>query len=188
MNTQQLSVRPMRPKDIPHLVRYWSRAEADYLKSMGVDLNKLPDDDALSSVLHRQLELPITERSSYCLIWEVDGKAVGHSNLNPITYGERANMHLHMWDPEYRRRGLGARLVRLSIPYFFENFKLKMLFCEPYAFNAAPNRTLDKLGFLFVKQYVTIPGSINFEQWVNRWAMPHDRYVQLQLPTSHLSD
>lgn len=188
MNTYQLSARPMRPEDVPNLVNYWSSAEPGYLKSMGVDLTKLPTDDTLANALHQQLELPIAERSAYCLIWEADGKAIGHSNLNPVVFGERANMHLHLWEHTYRRRGLGAQLVKLSIPYFFEHCKLKMLFCEPYAYNAAPNRTLDKVGFVFVKQYVTVPGSINFEQWVNRWAMPHDRYLQLQLPTAHLSD
>lgn len=181
MEAHHLSVRPMDRKDIAALVRYWAEAEEDDLHAMGVDPAKLPESDALAQVLAQQLQLPWQKKSAYCVIWEVDGKAVGHTNLNPIAFGEQAKMHLHLWRKNQRQQGLGSRLLRDSLPYFFENFKLKTLFCEPYAFNPAPNRTLDKLGFVFVKQYVTTPGSINFEQWVNRWAMPYERYIQLQI-------
>ena len=64
----------------------------------------------------------------------------------------------------------------MTLPFFFENFKLKKLYCEPYALNAAPNKTLTKAGFNFVKKYSTIPGSISFEQEVNQWEMSYDSF------------
>ena len=42
--------------------------------------------------------------------------------------------------------------------------------------NPAPNKTLARVGFEFVKEYVTVPGSINFEQPVNRWEMTREKY------------
>jgi RimJ/RimL family protein N-acetyltransferase len=48
--------------------------------------------------------------------------------------------------------------VKKSVPYFFEKLKLKVLYCEPYANNPAPNKTLFKIGSNFEKKYRTIPG------------------------------
>lgn len=54
--------------------------------------------------------------------------------------------------------------------------KLQTLFCQPYAFNAAPNHALKKAGFEFVKKYSTTPGIICFEQDVNLWKMEREDY------------
>jgi RimJ/RimL family protein N-acetyltransferase len=106
----------------------------------------------------------IEEKKSYCIIWLVDDTPVGHSNINKIVFGEEAFMHLHIWDNTIRKKGFGTEMVKRTLPYFFNNYKLRNLYCEPYALNAAPNKTLEKVGFEFVKQYTTTPGWINFEQ------------------------
>ena len=49
--------------------------------------------------------------------------------------------------------------------------KLKRLFCEPNAFNVAPNRTLQKAGFKYLKTHMTVPGPLNFHQAVTRWVI-----------------
>ena len=85
-------------------------------------------------------------------------------------------MHLHIWDADARKKGVGTELIKLTLPYFFENCKLRQLYCEPYALNTAPNKTLEKAGFVFVKEYVTTPGMLNFEQPVNRWEMSYESY------------
>lgn len=103
------------------------------------------------------------------MIWEMDGVPIGHSNVNKIMYGEAAYMHLHLWDREVRQKGMGAAFVKMSLPYFFNNLHLKTIYCEPYALNIAPNRTLEKVGFRFVKKHITTPGFLNFEQEINRW-------------------
>jgi RimJ/RimL family protein N-acetyltransferase len=88
-------------------------------------------------------------------------------------------MHLHMWRKDVRKNGHGLELMRMSIPYYFNEFKLKTLYCEPYALNEAPNKTLPKLGFDFVKRYDTIPGWISFHQPVNRWKLDEDKFRKL---------
>jgi [ribosomal protein S5]-alanine N-acetyltransferase len=85
-------------------------------------------------------------------------------------------MHLHMWQSDIRKRGYGLELVRQCLPFYFDTFNLKNLFCEPYALNAAPNKTLKKLGFEFLKEYETVPGAISFLQPVNRWRLSENRF------------
>ena len=171
-----LSVREFKVKDIPFICDYWLNSKDDYLESLGVDLSKLPSEDKLTQMLTQQITAPYDQKQSYALIWCVDNEPIGHCNVNQIKYGETAFMHLHIWKSAKRRKGMGVKLVKSSLPYFFENLKLKTIYCEPYALNEAPNRTLEKAGFEFEKEYVTIPGSLNFEQPVKRWRIENSQY------------
>jgi len=54
---------------------------------------------------------------------------------------------------------------------YFEVLKLERLFCEPNAFNVAPNRTLQSAGFKYLKTYKTVPGPLNYHQAVTRWVI-----------------
>jgi len=174
-----LSVRALHFEDIPLLLNYWFTAEHPFLKSMGVDVEKMPSQDQFRQMLIDQLNTPIEHRRSYCIIWLSNGEPVGHSNTNPTNFGEDATMHLHLWHSAKRKQGVGTALLKLTIPLFFETLHLKTLWCEPYALNAAPNKTLEKVGFEFVKEYVTIPGYINFEQPVKQWKLSFERFTQL---------
>jgi RimJ/RimL family protein N-acetyltransferase len=166
-----LSVREIRSSDIPLIINYWQSASADYLNSMGAAIEKLPSNEALEQMLTEQIQLPYKEKKSYCIVWLVDAIPIGHCNVNKIVYGEEAFMHLHVWQQEKRKRGNGVQLVKMSLPYFFKNLKLKKLYCETYALNDAPNKTLERVGFTFIKEYITTPGVINFEQPVKQWEL-----------------
>ncbi|MDX1911193.1 MAG: GNAT family protein [Saprospiraceae bacterium] len=166
-----LSVREMSASDIPLIIQYWLSATPAYLQGMGVDLSKMPAKEQWEAMLNTQLTQDYDQKASYCIILEIDGKAIGHCNVNKIEYGKEAYMHLHIWDVTNRKRGWGARLVRMAIPCFFNNLQLKKLCCEPWALNPAPNNTLKKIGFRFVKRYTTTPGYLNFEQEVNLWEL-----------------
>lgn len=179
MDNTILSAREMTEGDPESIVRYWLDADVAFLQGMGVDLSKMPDREHMIAALSEQLGQSYEEKKSYCTIWEVDGQPVGHSNVNKIIYGQEAYMHLHLWKPNLRQKGLGANLVKLSLPYFFRNLDLQTLYCEPYALNPAPNKTLEKVGFLFLDTYVTIPGWLNFEQPVNRWILTRERFETL---------
>ncbi|MEJ8755899.1 GNAT family protein [Pontibacter sp. H259] len=174
-----LSVRELQEQDISLIADYWLKSEPEHLVGMGVDLEKLPTREQVTQMLQSQIAAPLNSKQSYCLIWEVDGQVVGHCNVNKIVFGQEAYMHLHLWNGVNRKRGLGSELVKLSLPYFFEMLQLEMLYCEPYALNPAPNKTLEKVGFTFEKEYTTVPGAINFEQPVYRWAMSYEKYKSL---------
>jgi RimJ/RimL family protein N-acetyltransferase len=176
MNTENLSVREIQEQDIAHLISYWENASNEFLLGMGADPAKLPDTEQWQQMLLEQISKPYAEKASYCIIWLLDEKPVGHSNVNKIIFGKEAFMHLHLWNQSSRQSGIGNKMVKMTIPYFFKNLQIKTLYCEPYALNPAPNNTLKKIGFHFVKEYVTIPGFINFEQPVNLWQMTEETF------------
>lgn len=171
-----LSVREISAIDLELVADYWTLSDPGFLISMGVDLAKVPARKELIEMLSQQLEMKYEDKKSYAIIWLVDGVAAGHSNINKINFGHEAYMHLHLWNSQHRRKGVGTALVRMSLPYFFNQYKLKKLYCEPYALNPAPNKTLKKAGFDFVKQYHTIPGYLNFEQEVMLWEMTEENF------------
>ncbi|KAA3437074.1 GNAT family N-acetyltransferase [Rufibacter hautae] len=179
MENQVLSVRELEEQDLDALMHYWFGADKAFLEGMGVDLTKMPDQAEWRETLRRHVQTPLEEKPSYCLIWQADGQAVGHSNVNKIVPGQEASMHLHLWNSGLRQKGLGTAFVKMTLPYFFHNLKLKSVYAEPYALNPAPHQTLEKAGFQLVKEYTTTPGWINFEQPVKRWEMTQERFNSL---------
>lgn len=180
MSHPSLSVHEMTRPEIEGLVRYWVDSSDTHMLGMGVDLAKRPTAEQIRHYAVSQLPLPNAERTAYFLTWLADGQPIGHSYVKRIRYGEEASMHLHLWESPTRRRGLGTAFVRLSLPWYFEQLKLKRLLCEPYALNPAPNRTLPSVGFQLEKRYRTIPGPACFEQEVNQWMMTRAQYDALQ--------
>ena len=183
MKIKLLLVRELKENDIDFIIQYWLGSDSTFLKGMGVALNKVPEENEWRKMLTEQLNQPIEKKNSYCIIWQVDNKPVGHSNVNKIIFGEEAYMHLHLWNIDTRKNGFGTELVKMTLPYFFEKLKLKKLYCEPYALNPAPNKVLEKIGFEFIKKYVTTPGWINFEQQVNLWELSYDKFKTMDLST-----
>lgn len=175
-NKNNLSVRPAEEKDYPNIVDYFLNGSEQFLNGMGVDHLKLPKRDVWLKALYDNHRKPIEERNIFYVIWLLDGEPIGHSNVNKIIFEEEAYLHLHMWRADKRQTGNGLELMKLSIPWYFNNFRLKKLYCEPYALNPAPNKTLPKLGFEFIKRYETIPGLISFQQPVNRWCLQFKHY------------
>jgi ribosomal-protein-alanine N-acetyltransferase len=176
MRSEKIDIRCLTEAEIPSIVSYFVDATDEHLLRMGVDRVKLFKREEWIKSISIELQKPLEEKQLFYVIWEVDGKPIGHSNINKIKYTDEAYMHLHMWTPVTRQRGLGTELVKRSIPFYFNNFKLKNLFCEPYAHNPAPNKTLPKLGFEFIKKYNTIPGVICFPQEVNRYVLTRDKF------------
>ena len=179
MNKANLSVREIRMSDIPLIANYWTKSNKSHLLNMGVDLTKIPPAEKIASNLSAQLEIPLELRQSYCIIWLLNGEPVGHSNTNPTYYGNEAYMHLHLWEINLRMKGIGTYFLQLTLPYYFENLKLNNLYCQPYSLNPAPNKTIEKAGFTFVKEYITTPGSLNYEQPVKLWQMSYAQYCKL---------
>jgi RimJ/RimL family protein N-acetyltransferase len=180
MNRYELSVREIQEKDIEPLSSYWLTADSKYLAAMGAEITKIPPKEYWTEMLTEQISHPYHEKKFYCITWLMDNEAVRHSNINKIQFAKEAYMHLPLWKKDTCMKGCGTAFVKMIFPYFFENFKLNTLYCESYALNPAPNKTLEKAGFEFIKQYRTIPGAINFEQDVNLWQLTRERYLDLK--------
>jgi len=168
----RIQIRPFADRcEYERMVDYFLNADEAFLEGMGVDPTKLPQRDAWIESAMLDHARPEGEKDRAYLAWVCDGTLVGHSSINRIKVGEEAFIHLHLWAGSLRKAGLGTRFFEASIAEFMSRFRLRRLYCEPYAANPAPNRVVMKLGFRLVKRYRTIPGPINFEQEVNQYVL-----------------
>jgi RimJ/RimL family protein N-acetyltransferase len=150
-------------------IAYFHEATDERLARLGVDRSRLSPPDAWRASFEQNLARPLDERSEYGLVWEVDGQLVGFSTADQIRIGDEAHMHLHIVDPQRRASGLGAQFVRLTAAHLCEVLRLKRLYCEPNAFNVAPNRTLQRAGFSYVRSRECRPNPINTHQTTTIW-------------------
>jgi len=124
MSNSFLSVRELQESDIELIANYWLGADQVFLQGMGVDTTKMPARNEWKEMLTDQINTPPDQKKSYCIIWQVAGKPVGHCNVNKIIFGQEAYMHLHLWQPDVRNKGYGVPFIKLTLPYFFQNLKL----------------------------------------------------------------
>lgn len=144
-----VAVRLMELRETRIIIDYFWRATPEHLEILGVDPTRLPAAEAWRRQYDRLFELPLEQRSSVLVLWLDDGEPIGFATADKIVYGEHANMHLHMVDAGRRGRGTGTECVRETVELYFDLLKLTRLYCEPNAFNVAPNRTLQKAGFAY---------------------------------------
>jgi RimJ/RimL family protein N-acetyltransferase len=168
-------VRDMRADEAHRIVSYFHALTPADLARMGIDPAKMPDEATWNASIQEDLARPMLERRWHFVIWEIDGAPVGHSNIGDVVRGEHGTMHLHVWRPDLRARGHGRALVVESARRYFEVFDLRTLYCQPNAFNVAPNRTLARAGFEYLETVETIPGWLNFHHPVTRWALTRAR-------------
>jgi RimJ/RimL family protein N-acetyltransferase len=166
-----LEVRVMEAGEAELAVDYFHDSTPEHLEMLGVDPTRLPPRERWLEQHERETRKPLAERSALTLVWLVDAAPVGFSSADRIRFGTEAFMHLHILDPTRRWSGLGTEFVRRSTQIYFEQLHLVRLYCEPNAFNVAPNRTLQRAGFSFVKTHMTVPGPLNFHQAVTRWVL-----------------
>lgn len=172
LNGARIRVREMRLQEVDLRIGYFHNASDDYLRTLGADRARLPTPEAWRARYERDFERPVEERDTYSLVWELEESAVGFSTVDHIEFGREALMHLHILEPGSRRRGMGTAFVRLSAAIYFEALHLQRLYCQPNAFNVAPNRTLQRAGFKYVwTKDQMAPSEVNFPQPITRWVL-----------------
>lgn len=170
-----LVVREMTLSEVELVADYFHRSPREHLDMLGADPTRLPTRAAWIESFGREHASPIERRKRLYVTWISDGEPVGFSSCDKIVFGERAHMHLHIFEAQRRNRGVGTACVRQTVDLYFKWLKLKSLLCEPNAFNVGPNRTLQKTGFRYVKTYMTVPGLLNYRQPVTRWLLERGR-------------
>ena len=166
-----LQVREMQAAEAHIRIDYFHGASDEDLLSMGVGRDLLPSPKVWRASFEADLGRPLRHRGLFALVWELDGQVVGFSTADHITFGEEAFMHLHLLQPQRRRHGLGTEFVRRSAAVYFDVLELERLYCQPNAFNAAPNRTAQRAGFRYLFTHQAAPGPINFAQPMTRWVL-----------------
>lgn len=148
---------------------------------MGTDRKNLPKRDDWIQLLINDAKKDLHNRQFFYIGFFLNGKLIGHSNINKIQFGKEAYFHLHIWFPEYRKQRLGDFYVKEAIKYYFEHFKFKKIICEPNAINPAPQGTLLRCGFSFCRTYRTKPSMLSLEHDVNRYEISLEEYKRLLL-------
>ena len=166
-----LRVREMRLSEVGIRIDYFHDSSDDHLRTLGVDRGLLPSRAAWREFYEADYARPIQDRDSYLLAWEFEAQIVGFSSTDQITFGEQAFMHLHILETHHRRSGMGTQFVRQSAAIYFQVLELQRLYCQPNAFNVAPNRTCQRAGFRYVFTKQMTPSPINFPQPVTRWVL-----------------
>jgi RimJ/RimL family protein N-acetyltransferase len=169
-----LNVRPMTPRDIAPIVRYFTEAPPDLLARMGIAPENVPSAKDLTEQLETLLKTPDSEAQVCYTVWNVDGKSIGFSSLKHIQFGETGDMHLHIWDESIRGKGLGGVLFSLSALHFYERFRLKKIVCEPRQTNPLPNRMLEKAGFPLVGKRFGKSSELSIETDLNTYEIRRD--------------
>jgi RimJ/RimL family protein N-acetyltransferase len=167
----QHTVRPMEVAEARLAVDYFHDATDEHLARIGVDRALLPSREDWLRAFAVDERRPLAQRAQYGVVWVLDGEVVGFSRTERIELGEQAFMHLHILRPPERRQGHGARFVRLSAHHYFEVLGLRRLYCEPNAYNVAPNRTLQRAGFRYDHTHDSAPTPINHHQALTRWTL-----------------
>src|SRR5690349_16423732 len=98
MPANNLSIRELTLQDLDVFISYWLASDETHLKNMGVDSKKLPGKEQFLKYWSSELAKPINQRDSYCILWELDERPVGHSSTRPTVFGKEAYMHLHLWN------------------------------------------------------------------------------------------
>ena len=173
-----LSVREMTESDIELIVNYFINSSPEFLQGMGANKKFLQSKADWRKKIENELHKKNEVKDFYYLIWLIDNKPIGHSNIANILFGKEAKMHLHLWSKDKRQKGLGQNFLKQTIPLFFSNFGLDILICEPYSLNIAPNILLKKMGFKYIKQYQVIIGGNNIPQIVNRYELSIKKYCK----------
>jgi RimJ/RimL family protein N-acetyltransferase len=163
--------RPMLLTDTDIIIDYFHSASPEFLNTLGVDPSRLPARGQWKARFEHLFALPLEKRNFFAIIWEIEGEPAGWSSADKIVFGHEAYMHLHVLDPAQRGQGNGTFFVRESANIYFDVLRIRRLYCEPHAFNLAPNRTLQAAGFKYVKTHETVPGPLNFHQPVTRWML-----------------
>jgi RimJ/RimL family protein N-acetyltransferase len=167
----ELTVRQMTLHEVGIRIDYFHSASKQHLDKLGVDPTKLPS--KADWLRHYEMDeaQPLEKRLNGQLLWLGDGRPIGFSTVDRIEFGVQANMHLHILDARNRKSGFGTECVRLSAAQYFDLLKLKRIYCQPNAFNIAPNRTLQRAGFRYVETVMDTPSPMNFHQPVTRWVL-----------------
>jgi len=167
----ELGERELGPDEMHLRVEYFHSSSEAYLLQMGFDRAPLPPRDGWLAAHVADGSRPPDQRAASWLAWERSGVVVGFGSIDRIADGEEAFLHLHLLDEDRRHHGPGARFVRLSGARFIELFARRRLLSEPNAFNAAPNRALQRAGFRDLFTHETTPGPYNPRQPVTRWVL-----------------
>jgi len=152
IDPQKISVRDLAESDVPFVLDYWFRSPAGFVEGMGVDLRKMPTEAEMKAGLTARIQenekLASSKLSAVAITY--DGRPIGIHTIFPVTEGDFGIFHAHIFDPEFRRRGVGLLSYPKACRVFFERFNLKKILFKTPLQNGGAIRVKEKLGIRVV--------------------------------------
>ena len=98
----------MQEEDIEPIVTYFASASSEFLASMGVDINKVPEKHTWMKLLSEELNKTYEEKKLYYIVWLADNQPVGHSNIKKSSTGRKL-LCIFIYEPETTEVKEGVR-------------------------------------------------------------------------------
>lgn len=125
----KMMIKTLPQNQFEKLVDYFLNLSPEDVSRMCVDKSSLLNRDAWIQFLINDSHKNLEDRQLYYLGWYLDDQLIGHSGVNKIAYGVEACVHLHIWQPELRRQGLGKAYLWKAMQIYFEKFELQKMIC-----------------------------------------------------------
>lgn len=144
----KVSVRDLKESDISKILDYWHRSPNNFLENMGVDLNKMPSEFEMKKILLEKFQNITKDKSfkSTVLIITYEDQAVGVHSLFPIEVGEHAVFHAHIFDENFRGKGIAQISYMKACKIFIERFSFKRILFKTPVRNIGAIKVKEKLG------------------------------------------
>lgn len=153
----EVTVRDIELQDIGPIADYWHDSDSEYLESIGVDINKIVSRDITISTFESALPNIRGDQDRIVLIFEVDNKIIGYTNVNFNQTGDPF-AHVHITDYKYRNKGIIPSVFFKVITVFYDYFNIKKLYLQTNIKNKKINNLLFKKNITNIKtEYISKP-------------------------------
>jgi RimJ/RimL family protein N-acetyltransferase len=156
LSSELISVRDMSENDIPLMLNYWFRSPPGFFEAMSVDPAKMPTESAMEKSLREKITEngKLSSSKSNALVIAYEGQSIGMHSINPLVEGDHGIFHAHIWNPKFRRRGLGMHSYPKACRVFLDRFDLKKIAFKTPVGNSGAIRVKEKLGIREVGEEV----------------------------------
>src|SRR5882672_4998655 len=89
----------MKLEEVGVVIDYFHGACAEHPETLGVDPTRLPEPSKWRQLHEYEFAQPVERRRSFMVLWELEGRQIGFSSVDKLTYGKEAHMHLHVIHP-----------------------------------------------------------------------------------------
>lgn len=143
-----VEIRNIQLADVPQMTKYWYESPPGFIESLGVDPKKMKTPDDFRAFMEDRCKAPENKRTGLVILFE--GQPVGQHSVNPLVEGDYGIFHAHIWDDQFRRRGIGLKSYVLASKLFMDRFDLKRMLYKTPRQNIASIRVKEKLGMRFI--------------------------------------
>jgi RimJ/RimL family protein N-acetyltransferase len=147
-NPRLISVRDLSIDEIPSVLNYWFHSPLGFIEGIGVDLGKMPKETDMRNnlILKIQENEKLASSKLNALAILCNDRPIGFHTINPLIDNDYGIFHAHIWEPRFRRQGIGMQSYPLACGIFMERFNLNRIVFKTPIRNIGAIRTKEKLG------------------------------------------